>query len=255
MHWNSKKESSDGGWIRISAADELVCKSNLWEVVSNEQYKMILRFPSPRHEHIWKLAFINFMPSNAKIDTGDDNLDKSKKYELEYDRIAGIQLRKHLRVNSYYILDSVKGLGAEGTLGFCSVRQKFVAVRYIPKGLVPLILRTPSDVAVLKRISHPNIVSQMEFLFDRESSGIYVIYEHVPEEEDGINLMKWRDNTIKENDARPLIWDLIRALEYLHGVGISHGDIRRETLNISVEGTLKVNPLGALQDKYPIREC
>lgn len=251
MQWNSKKDCADDGWIRLNAVDQLVCRDNHCEVVTNNgEYRMTLKFPSPREEYLWKLAFINLIPADAEIEMGEVHCGKYHPYILEDDTFTGFRVRDYVQVNSYYILASAKGCGIDGRLGFCAEEQKFVAVRYIRRDLVPILLRSHVNVAVLKRLTHPNIVSQLEFLFDRESSGIYVIYEYVPEDENGINLKTLQRKPIKENDARPLIWDLIRALEYLHGMGISHGDIHPASINISVEGILKLNPLGAIRDEY-----
>jgi len=194
MYWDSKKEGDESGWIKLSGVKQLICQEKDCEVTTGV-YKMTLRFNYPPNEDRWKKVFINLIPKKADVHTKEGDPVKVPKYKFDADTFAGVPIRDHLLVNSYYILDSVKGKGVDERLGFCYQEQKFVAVRYIAKGLVPLILRSHIDVAVLKRISAKNIVSHMEFLFDRESSGIYVIYEYVAEEYSGINQDRSRWNS------------------------------------------------------------
>ena len=61
-------------------------------------------------------------------------------------------------------------------LAFSKDEGQFCSVRFVPRKNTPFLLRSPEEIAVLKRLSHPNVVNYHECLTDPDRGGYYVIF-------------------------------------------------------------------------------
>ncbi|KAK3554523.1 hypothetical protein QTP70_024429 [Hemibagrus guttatus] len=83
-----------------------------------------------------------------------------------------------------------------------------------------------SEVAVLRRVKHPNIIMLMEEV--DTPSELYLVMELVK----GGDLFDAITSSMKytEKDASTMVYNLAAALKYLHGMNIVHRDIKPENL-------------------------
>jgi serine/threonine protein kinase len=119
-----------------------------------------------------------------------------------------------------------------------SVAVKVVAKdKVVRAGMVEQIKR---EIAVMKRVSHPNIVELHEVMATR--SKIYLALELVR----GGELFAWivRSGRVREDVARHYFRQLISAVDFCHARGVYHRDLKPENLLLDEAGNLKVVDFG-----------
>ncbi|KAJ3241180.1 hypothetical protein HDU81_001576 [Chytriomyces hyalinus] len=100
------------------------------------------------------------------------------------------------------------------------------------------------EIAIMKKLQHPNIVRLYEVLHDPSQEIIYMVYELM---EKGVIMDIGLDTTAEpfsEEKARFYFRQLILAIEYLHEHDIAHRDIKPDNLLISKDNVLKVVDFG-----------
>lgn len=77
-------------------------------------------------------------------------------YTITDDFFNGRPLREYTAVNSYVVLCSVKGQprSSGNKLAFSRSDGSFCGLRYVPAKNVPLVLCSPEEVSVHKRLAH-----------------------------------------------------------------------------------------------------
>ncbi|CAM0884204.1 unnamed protein product [Alopecurus aequalis] len=119
-----------------------------------------------------------------------------------------------------------------------SVAVKVVAKdKVVRAGMVEQIKR---EIAVMKRVSHPNIVELHEVMATR--SKIYLALELVRGGELFARIV--RSRRVKENVARLYFRQLISAVGFCHARGVYHRDLKPENLLLDEAGNLKVVDFG-----------
>ncbi|XP_020097524.1 CBL-interacting serine/threonine-protein kinase 12-like [Ananas comosus] len=117
-----------------------------------------------------------------------------------------------------------------------------VAIKVIDKekifksGLVAHIKR---EIAVLRRVRHPNIVQLFEVMATK--SKIYFVMEYV---RGGELFNKVAKGRLREELARKYFQQLIAAVAFCHARGVYHRDIKPENLLLDENGDLKVSDFG-----------
>ncbi|KAL0231159.1 hypothetical protein GEMRC1_010564 [Eukaryota sp. GEM-RC1] len=98
------------------------------------------------------------------------------------------------------------------------------------------------EIAILKKLDHPNIVKLIEVIDDAQADRLYVVMEYL---EKG-PLMKEvvESNPIPMVDAWGYWRDLVRAVDYLHENNIVHSDIKPSNCLITTDGSLKLADFG-----------
>ncbi|KAL6661561.1 hypothetical protein ACP70R_000945 [Stipagrostis hirtigluma subsp. patula] len=118
-----------------------------------------------------------------------------------------------------------------------------VAVKVLAKekvvraGMMEQIKR---EIAVMKRVSHPNIVELHEVMATR--SKIYLALELVRGGELFARIV--RAGRVREDVARRYFRQLISAVDFCHARGVYHRDLKPENLLIDEVGDLKVVDFG-----------
>jgi serine/threonine protein kinase len=88
--------------------------------------------------------------------------------------------------------------------------------------------RALREVEILMGLSHPNVINIREYF--RTNARIY-IFEELITHGDLFSFMDARDHCVlEEEEAMPIAWQLLKALEYLHQNGIVHRDLKANTL-------------------------
>jgi len=114
-----------------------------------------------------------------------------------------------------------------------------VAVKVVAKdkleraGMAEQIKR---EIAVMKIVSHPNIVELHEVMATR--SKIYLALELVRGGELFSRIA--REGRVREDVARRYFRQLVSAVDFCHGRGVFHRDLKLENLLLDEAGNLKV---------------
>ncbi|CAM9645159.1 unnamed protein product, partial [Ectocarpus sp. 13 AM-2016] len=99
------------------------------------------------------------------------------------------------------------------------------------------------EVAVMKKLRHPNIVTLWEVIDDPKAQQLYMIQEYVadgPLLPEGVVV-----SPMDTEEARDKFVGCIRGLHHLHQHGVVHGDIKPQNLLVAKDGTVKIADFGA----------
>ncbi|XP_026995844.1 calcium/calmodulin-dependent protein kinase kinase 2 isoform X2 [Tachysurus fulvidraco] len=107
-----------------------------------------------------------------------------------------------------------------------------------PKG--PLE-RVYQEIAILKKLDHPNVVKLVEVLDDPSEDHLYMVFELVKR---GAVMEVPTDKALNEEQARFYFQDLLRGIEYLHYQKIIHRDIKPSNLLVGEDGHIKIADFG-----------
>ncbi|GAA5976097.1 hypothetical protein JCM10908_005385 [Rhodotorula pacifica] len=100
------------------------------------------------------------------------------------------------------------------------------------------------EVAIMKRLDHPNIVRLKEVIDDAKSKKVFMVLEFMAGGQ-----VVWQDDnkqpTMTVDDARRTFRDVVLGLEYLHYQGIIHRDIKPANLLWTEDhSTVKISDFG-----------
>lgn len=114
----------------------------------------------------------------------------------------------------------------------------------VKSGLVSHIKR---EIAVLRRVRHPNIVHLFEVMATKTK--IYFVMELVRGGELFARVSKGR---LREDTARRYFQQLVSAVSFCHARGVFHRDLKPENLLVGEDGNLKVSDFGlsAVADQF-----
>ncbi|KAI1900690.1 hypothetical protein AGOR_G00052500 [Albula goreensis] len=107
-----------------------------------------------------------------------------------------------------------------------------------PKG--PLE-RVYQEIAILKKLDHPNVVKLVEVLDDPGEDHLYMVFELVKQ---GAVMEIPTDKPLTEDQARFYFQDLLRGIEFLHYQRIIHRDIKPSNLLVGEDGHIKIADFG-----------
>ncbi|KAK4196698.1 putative calcium/calmodulin-dependent protein kinase [Triangularia verruculosa] len=100
------------------------------------------------------------------------------------------------------------------------------------------------EIAVMKKLNHPNLVQLIEVLDDPEEDTLYMVLEMCKK---GV-IMKVglgeEAKPIDEEQCRHWFRDLILGVEYLHSQGVVHRDIKPDNLLLNEDDVLKIVDFG-----------
>lgn len=204
-------------------------------------------------------------PRNASIDSGP-----SRRYSVEssslslsqsvsgnklVDETSVVNARRkggHRIVNGFVLRREI-GRGTFGRVRLC-VHEKTgeeFAIKIIDKSKIkdnvsvhaPGLEEMRQEVAIMKRLRHPNIVNLVAVIDDPADDHLYIVTEYC---ENGA-LMEGLDNNqpLPENTAREYFRDLLLGLHYLHAQGVVHRDIKPANLLLTKENVVKIADFGA----------
>lgn len=100
------------------------------------------------------------------------------------------------------------------------------------------------EIAIMKKLNHPNLVSLIEVLDDPSEDSLYMVMEYCKK---GVVMrvsLGQRADPYPEDTCRYWFRDLILGIEYLHAQGIVHRDIKPDNCLINEEDVLKIVDFG-----------
>lgn len=107
-----------------------------------------------------------------------------------------------------------------------------------PKGPIEQVYQ---EIAILKKLDHPNVVKLVEVLDDPSEDHLYMVFELVKQGP----VMEVPNNTpLTEDRARFYFQDLIKGIEYLHYQKIIHRDVKPSNLLVGEDGHIKIADFG-----------
>ncbi|XP_070572599.1 calcium/calmodulin-dependent protein kinase kinase 1-like isoform X2 [Ptychodera flava] len=101
--------------------------------------------------------------------------------------------------------------------------------------------RVYQEIAILKKLDHPNMVQLIEVLDDPSEDNLYMVFELVPS---GAVMEVPTENPLSEDLARLYLRDIILGIEYLHYQRIIHRDIKPSNLLLGNDGHIKIADFG-----------
>lgn len=255
LMWTSKKAGAPANHINIQQVARVKCTDRELTIFLIEGRRISLLFANADEAAIWVRALSCLVPLQARISAPTVAIPPEKEREeftLSHDLFEGRSLRQLVSISNYVLLCSAKDhpVANGHKVAFARSDSSFCTLRYIPRKIVPLLLRSQEEIAVLKRLKHPNIVHYRECLLDQQHGGTYVTFEYLARGTlmDASKLEGVQP--IPENSARELIRDVVNALEYLHTLRIAHADVRPDNLLRSVDGAVKLNPIGCITHDF-----
>ncbi|XP_050068470.1 serine/threonine-protein kinase PAK 5 isoform X1 [Anopheles maculipalpis] len=176
-------------------------------------------------------------------------------------RVSIEQSGSFLQLNQYKLLDQI-GQGSYGLvkLAYSEEDSTHYAMKILSKrkllrkaglmrrgpkrGTSPLD-RVYREIAVLKKLDHPNVVKLVEVLDDPLEDSLYLVFELVQQ---GEVLSIPTDTPLSEERAWNIFRDVLLGVEYLHYQRIIHGDLKPANLLLSDSGSVKVADLGVCNE-------
>lgn len=96
------------------------------------------------------------------------------------------------------------------------------------------------EVAIMKKLEHPNVVRLVEVIDDPSYRKIYLVQELVA----GGPVHRSGAEPLAQERARQLFRGMLSGLEYLHAQHIVHRDIKPENVLVTGDGTAKITDFG-----------
>ncbi|XP_043250505.1 serine/threonine-protein kinase mph1 [Colletes gigas] len=109
------------------------------------------------------------------------------------------------------------------------------------KGAANPLAKVYREIALLKKLDHPNVVKLVEVLDDPDEDNLYLVFELVQK---GEILQIPTDRPLDEETARKNFRDVVMGVEYLHYQRIVHRDIKPSNLLVDSDGRIKIADLG-----------
>ncbi|XP_078362502.1 calcium/calmodulin-dependent protein kinase kinase 2-like isoform X2 [Oculina patagonica] len=200
-----------------------------------------------------EIPHISSKPSSAGSRSSSPRLKRPPTKESR--SVSICETDNFLQLNQYRLMDEI-GKGSYGVVRLCysDFDQNNYAMKIISKKRVmrKAGLRRPSEkgnpglenlqreIAILKKVDHPNVVSLYEVLDDPSEDNLYLVFELMDRGE----VMEVPGPPLSEQDSRKYFIDVVLGIEYLHYQKIVHRDIKPSNLLKGEDGHIKIADFG-----------
>ncbi|KAI8878199.1 Pkinase-domain-containing protein [Backusella circina FSU 941] len=155
--------------------------------------------------------------------------------------------RRRKDVGDYW-LGKTLGRGSSGRvkMGIHKVTGEKVAIKIISKSHLAtnttVERAVKREIAVMKLINHPNIMSLLDVIDLADSPNLYLVLEYVQGGELFDHLVS--QGRLAEQEARKYFQQIILALDYCHHHLICHRDLKPENLLLDNQKNIKIADFG-----------
>lgn len=147
----------------------------------------------------------------------------------------------------YYILGAIdKGSFGEVKVGLHIMTEMMVAIKILKRGTNTDTL-VISEVDIVKRLRHSNIIQLFQVIETRHTTYIVMEYAAGGSLEKHISIYGLLD----EDEARSVFMELSLAINYIHSQNIAHRDIKAENVLLDWEGHVKLADFGLSKKMVP----
>ena len=175
----------------------------------------------------------------------------------ESHHVNRLETESGLSLNEYQLLDEI-GKGSYGVVRMCHsesdhrnyamkimskkrIIRKAGFVKPSERGKKDALENLKREIAILKKVDHPNVVKLIEVVDDPSDDNLYLVFELI---EKGPVMEIPTDNPLSESDARKYFRDVHSGIEYLHFHRIVHRDIKPSNLLLGDDGHVKIADFG-----------
>ena len=159
--------------------------------------------------------------------------------------------RGHKLVNGY-VIEKTLGSGSYGKVKLCSKNGKQYAIKIIKRPKKRLNMHcsdNTQEIAVMKKMSHPNLTKLIEVIDDPSCNKIYLVLEFVEggpifEERAPSGESELWEEPLEEELCRKYARDICMGLEYLHFQKVVHRDLKPSNLLIAKDQRIKISDFG-----------
>jgi CRP-like cAMP-binding protein len=148
-------------------------------------------------------------------------------------------------INKYLIMEEL-GRGSYGGVYLC--RNEETGQLYAMKMLTrsarhgkQLTETIRQEIAVMKKLRHPNIVTLHEVIDDPAANQVFLVQEYM---EGGTVMNDAFGDPIPPSKARAYFRDMLQGVMYLHSVGVVHRDIKPQNMLLTADGVVKLADFG-----------
>ncbi|XP_067864024.1 calcium/calmodulin-dependent protein kinase kinase 1 [Heptranchias perlo] len=212
------------------------------------------------------LSAIGDLPSYGAYSTGP--LPSGRQPTVESNRVNMVDGQDSVRLNQYKLKTEI-GKGSYGVvkLAYNENDDKHYAMKVLskkklmkqygfprrppPRGSKPPSgeqLKAPAplervyqEIAILKKLDHPNIVKLVEVLDDPTEDHLHMVFELMSK---GPVMEVPTDTLFSEEQAHFYFRDIIMGIEYLHYQKIIHRDVKPSNLLLGDDGHIKIADFG-----------
>lgn len=160
--------------------------------------------------------------------------------------------KRKAKVIEKYLMGDMLGEGSYGKvkelLDMETLRRRAVKImkkrrlRRIPNGEE----NVQRELRLLKRLKHKNVIELIDVIYNEEKEKLYMILEYcVGELQEMLESIESHKFPIWQ--AHGYFVHLLVGLEYLHGQGVIHKDIKPSNLLLATDGTLKISDFGVAE--------
>jgi uncharacterized protein YraI len=147
-----------------------------------------------------------------------------------------------------YLVQSEIGRGGMGVVyrGYDPALDRLVAIKVLPPALLndaQFVQRFHQEAVLAARLQHPGIVPIHDV---GEQAGIhYIVMQYL----EGTTLEDWlaRQGPLAPAQAKPILRQLAEALDFAHGRGVIHRDVKPANVMISPEGRATLMDFGLVR--------
>ncbi|GAB6018832.1 hypothetical protein CHUAL_000493 [Chamberlinius hualienensis] len=136
------------------------------------------------------------------------------------------------------------GEGSYGVVMKCRVKmtgQTVAIKRFILKMNDELVRKVATrEIKMLKMLKHENLVNLIDIF--RRKGYLYLIMDYV--DHNLLDELQKHPSGLSCDSCRPIIWQILRGLEFCHSKNIIHRDIKPENVLVSKTGVVKLCDFG-----------